>query len=143
MSFALPYYLLVEPKPALMERVLAQISDPDFVDLLLERVAICKTYVRGHGEDDFHIAATKLAYLSKLRVNCVWDTSTQFEELFGSPQLSVELFDRWWTLSELAQELFEDLETFVGDAAPLIAPQPDRGVRTWLNELRRTGFPPP
>ena len=138
MSFELQYYYLVEPAPQLIEMIRREVPDADFADVLLERLLIPKMHVAGHGMDDVNATQLKLAYLSMIRVDRVWDAPDQFQQLFGSSTLSAELFDRWWTLSEVDTELFEDLEKFVRDALPLIAESADPRVATWLGE-RATG----
>jgi hypothetical protein len=137
MSFELEYYYLIEPTPRLAEQVRRQLGGSDLAEVLLERLLIPKMHVRGHGYDEANEAQLKLAYLSMLRVDRVWDHPEQFEALFGSSQLSVELFDRWWTLSDLDAERFVELEDFVARAASLMAPQTDARVVAWLEGLTK------
>src|SRR5688500_17860937 len=112
MSFMLLHHYLIEPTPRLIEVIRREVADAGFADVLLERLLVPKMHVAGHGADDANAMQIKLAYLSMLRVDRVWDTPDQFEELFGSATLNGELFDRWWTLSEVDTEQFEDLEKF-------------------------------
>ena len=95
---------------------------------------IPKMHVKGHGGDEANEIQIKLAYLSMLRVDRVWDSPNQFERLFGSSELSSDLFDTWWTLSELDTEWFEELEQSVGAATPFIGPQANTRVVEWLRE---------
>lgn len=132
MSFNLLYHYLIEPTPGLVEVIRREVTDTGFADVLLERLIVPKTHVAGHGADDANAMQIKLAFLSMLRVDRAWESPEQFERLFGSPTLSAELFDRWWTLTEGNTERFEDLEKFVGDALPLVAPAADVRVANWL-----------
>ena len=137
MSFELEYYYLIEPTAPLVERIRGELGSSDLAEVLLERLLIPKMHVHGHGYDEANEAQLKLAYLSMLRVDRVWDYPEQFAALFRSSQLSVELFDRWWTLSDLDAERFVELEEFVARAAPLIAPQTDARVVAWLEGLAK------
>lgn len=137
MSFELEYYYLIEPTPRLVEQVRSQLGSSDFAEVLLERLLIPKMHVRGHGYDEANEAQLKLAYLSMLRVDRAWDYPEQFAALFGSFELSVELFDRWWTLCDLDAQRFVELEDFVARAAPFIAPQTDERAVAWLKALAR------
>lgn len=131
MSFLIDHHYLVEPTPQLVERVRAAL-DADFASVILERVVVAKRHVALHGTDDPNAIALKLAFLSLLRVDRIWDTPTQFEELFGSAAICPELFDRWWTLTEVEFAHFEEWEQFVGRAVPFIRPQADPRVAEWL-----------
>jgi hypothetical protein len=138
-SFLISHYYLVEPTPQLVERVRA-VLDADFASVILERVVVAKRHIALHG-DDANAVALKLAFLSLLRIDRIWDTPTQFEEVFGSATLAPELFDRWWTLTEVEFALFEDWEPFVGQAVPFIRPQTDSRVAGWLLEQQRRAEP--
>jgi hypothetical protein len=105
--------------------------------VLLKRLLIPKMHVWGHGYDEANEVQLKLTYLSMLRLNRVWDFPEHFEKLFESSQLSVELFDRWWTLSDLDAERFVELEEFAARAAPFIGLQTDARVVAWLQQLTK------
>lgn len=137
-SFQIDYHYLVEPTPELAVRVRAALDD-DFASVILERVVVSKLHVAMHSAqaDEANAVALKLAFLSLLRVDRFWDTPTQFEEVFGSATLSPELFDRWWTLTEVEFALFADWEQFVGRALPFVHPHPNPGVTGWLAEQQK------
>jgi hypothetical protein len=134
-SFEIAYYYLIEPTPPLVERVRAAL-DANFASVILERVVISKRHVAGHlaEADEAHLIALKLALLSLLKIDRIWDTPAQFEQVFGSTELSAELFDRWWTLTEIEYVSFEEWERFVGPAVPFIRPQTNPRVADWLAE---------
>lgn len=135
MSFLIDHYYLIEPRPQLAERVRTTL-DANFASVVLERVVVAKEHNGPHVVDDAHAVTLKLAFLSLLRVDRIWDTPTQFEEQFGSARLSVDLFDRWWTLAAIECARFEEWERFVGPASPFISPPPDPRVARWLSERR-------
>lgn len=111
MSFELYYHYLIEPKSVLQARAVA-VLDARFAEFLLERVLICKPHVKGHNEsaDELHLQQLKLVHLGRLRHDITWDTSSQFMDLFGSQELSTELFDRWWNICEIENLVFADLK---------------------------------
>ena len=129
------HHYRIEPTAQLAERVHAAL-DSDFASVILERVVVAKQHIALR-DDDANAVALKLAFLSLLRVDRIWDTPTQFAEVFGSADLSPELFDRWWTLSEVECVRFEDWEPFVGQAMPFIRQQTDPRVAGWLAERLR------
>jgi hypothetical protein len=139
-SFLIDHYYLIEPTPQLTELVRAAL-DANFATVILERVVVAKQHMALHAADDANVVALKLAFLSLLWVDRIWDTATQFEQLFGSTSIDAELFDRWWTLTEVECVRFEEWESFVGRAVPFIRPQSDPRVARWLAEQQRHAEP--
>jgi hypothetical protein len=133
MSFLILHHYLIEPMPQLVELV-RHPQAADFAATLLRRVIVPKMHVKGHGADDANEAQIKLAYLSMIRMDTLWDSPEQFAELLGSSTLDVGLFDRWWTLAEVDAEPFEALEKFVRDALPLIDAPSDPRVAAWMHD---------
>jgi hypothetical protein len=134
-SFEIAYYYLIEPTPPLVERVEATL-DEDVASVILEWVVVSKRHIAGHGSeaDEANLISLKLAFLSLLKIDRIWDTPTQFEEVFGSAELSPELFDRWWMLTEVEYVPFEEWDQFVGRAVPFIKQQANPRVAGWLAE---------
>jgi hypothetical protein len=53
--------------------------------------------------DDYALTV-KLLYLAQVREYTPLSIATNFEATFGSPRISVELFDRWWTIRRLLRD---------------------------------------
>jgi hypothetical protein len=117
MSFLITHYYLIEPTPLLITRLQSALEE-FFASMLLERIVVAKSHQSSLSIEleQANITEIKLAFLARLLIDRVWDFATQFEDLFGSPDLSVTLFDRWWTLSEIEYESFSDWEGFVTQA---------------------------
>jgi hypothetical protein len=117
MSFLVAHHYLIEPTSQLSIKLNSELEE-SFASILLERIIVVKLYVNNLDPqlEQANIAEIKIAFLARLLIDRVWDTSTQFTVLFGSSQLSTALFDRWWTLCEIECESFSDWEGFVTQA---------------------------
>jgi hypothetical protein len=117
MSFLITHYYLIEPTPPLITRLQSALEE-SFASVLLERLVVAKSHQSSLNTvlEQANITEIKLAFLARLLIDRVWDFATQFEDLFGSQELSTSLFDRWWTLSEIECESFSDWAGFVTQA---------------------------
>jgi len=96
MSFRCDVLYLVEPLPALAER-LRHHTDPGLAELLLEQRLFRRR--AGGNSDWMHAdgeAAAKLLFLASLREYTPLDQPAGFIAAFGSACVSVAVFDRWF-----------------------------------------------
>jgi hypothetical protein len=117
MSFLVAHHYLIEPTTQLITKLNSEL-EPSWAALLLERIVVSKSHADSQNVEaqPQSIARLKIAFLARLMVDRVWDTPTQFADLFGGSELSTALFDRWWTLSEIELEWFSDWEGFIEQA---------------------------
>ncbi len=114
MSFLITHHYLIEPTARLTEQLNAAL-EANFALVLLERIVVAKSHQSSLNIEleQANITEIKIAFLARLLIDRVWDYATQFTDLFGSSELSTELFDRWWVLSEIECESFLDWKGFV------------------------------
>jgi hypothetical protein len=117
MSFLVAHHYLIEPRSQLSIKLNSELEE-SFASILLERIVVAKLRVNTLNPqlEQENISEIKIAFLARLLIDRVWDTSRQFADLFGSSQPSTALFDRWWTLCEIEYESFSDWEGFVFQA---------------------------
>ncbi len=117
MSFLIAHHYLIEPTSQLSLKLHSELEE-SFASILLERIVVAKLYVNNLNpqQEQESISEIKIAFLARLLIDRVWDTTTQFADLFGSSQLSTALFESWWTLCEIEYESFSDWEGFVTQA---------------------------
>ena len=116
---------LIEPRPTLRDQLRGRVEE-DFAELLLEPVLLsnkeggCSSW-----RDEDHALTVKLIHLAQVREYTPVSNDGDFERVFGSPRLSVALFDRWWTIRRLSRD--DDTESM----RPLL--------RQFLPHVDRTG----
>lgn len=130
-------FYLIEARKALEESVNSN-DVSDLPDLLLDPVML------SHEESDSlwmahdHAHLVKLLFLAQVKEYEPLRDDSAFEDLFGSTELSQELFDRWWTIRRL--QLDDNADTLVPllkQFAHLVSPVKSELVNNWLDrEIR-------
>jgi hypothetical protein len=133
-SFRCEAFYLIEPRPELANHLLGQV-DPDFAEVLLEP----RLYRRQEGGNSAwlhadRLAQAKLVFLASLREYDLVVDDAGFAAVFGSAVVSVELFDRWFTVRrlEVEQEL-ELLEARLREPGLRVEPSGRPLVDLWLS----------
>jgi hypothetical protein len=130
-------YYLIEHRPELRER-LASLKELDLEDLLLEAELLSneeggKTIFL----DNEHTLTIKLLFLARVKEYEPLSSDAMFERVFGSPRLSTDLFDRWWTIRRL--EVTEDAESLypmLRQFFHLVDQTDNNLVNEWLERVR-------
>jgi hypothetical protein len=139
MSFGFDAFFLIEPRPALAER-LAGRTDPDLAALLMQPTLIRKKEVSGsewpHAD---RLAQVKLLYLASIADYTPLDAPDEFESLLGSARFSGALFDRWWVVRRLeVDEDWEELEAMLRARLDRAEPTEKPRIDQWLSSLGGT-----
>jgi hypothetical protein len=139
MSFRHEALYLVEPLPALADR-LSGWSDDDFAAVLLDPRLFRRVEVSGSAwlHDD-RLVQAKLLFLASLREYTPLQESAGFAAVFGSPVISVEVFDRWFRVRRFEVEQEMDLLEARLRECPLTVEATGRQVVDWwLSQTRET-----
>ncbi len=127
---------LIEPRTELAQWLDGRV-DGDLAEILLEPVMLenpegGRTVWRGSD----HALTVKLVFVASLRQYTPLDTDAGFEAALGSRRISVELFDRWWTLRLLPGSYrTEDLRQFLVKYLDRIEPTGNELVDDWLKKV--------
>jgi hypothetical protein len=107
---------LIEALPSLAAFLAARVSDMVLLELLLRPVVL--TNHEG-GKSDWtavdHTEYVKLVFLASLHDYDTLVSDDGFATAFGTDVLSVELFDRWWSIRRL--EIDNDTDWYVPQLA--------------------------
>jgi hypothetical protein len=130
------FHYLIEPRSELRERL--RESAEAYVSAACHSVSWRSTTGGHEGwtEED-RCLRVKFLYLARLReMEGLW-TDEQFEAAFGSAVLSGDVFDRWWTIRELAPAgSAEDHRSALQGFLHSIKPTGNEKVDDWLKALR-------
>ena len=129
---------LIEPRPALRDHLQGRI-EADFAELLLEPVLLSNKEGGCHSAwgDEDHALTVKLIHLAQVREYTPVSNDKDFERVFGSPRLSVGLFDRWWTIRRLLlDDDTESMRPLLRQVLPIVDRTGNRLVDQWLDWLR-------
>src|SRR5215510_7399036 len=109
MSFRIVAYYLIQPRPELAEWLRPR-TEPDVVELLTERQLIANDEFVGrtHWRDDENALRVKLLFVANLRDLIPLKDDDSCEAILGSREISVALFDRWWTVERFELEANAD-----------------------------------
>ncbi len=136
MSFRYEAFYLVEPRPELAERLRDCVA-PELADLLMEPLL----YRRQENTGSNWLAAerllqVKLLFLADLRQYTPLAEDAGFTRVFGSAQISMALFDRWWTARRFqVEEELETLEERLCSCKDRIEPTGSSKVDDWVSSL--------
>jgi len=83
-----------------------------------------------------YIQKIKLVFLARIKEYTPLQPNQSFEALFGSARLSIQLFDRWWTIRELYEESAESMDEFVEQFIHLVDASESEIVNGWLERFR-------
>lgn len=137
MSFLYDAFFLIEPRPALRERLVGR-TDPDLAELLEQPVLIRKRENTGsawrHNE---RLAQVKLLFLASVAEYTPLNDPAEFELVFGSTRLSEALFDRWWIARRfVVDEDWESLEARLRAQVNRVDATDNPRIDQWLSEPR-------
>lgn len=109
-------YLLIEPRAEAREHftnVAGEDADLLLDSLLLDPAAKCP---------DDAIPLAKLVFLARIREYDPFSSAENAVRVFGSDEISVDVFDRWWTIRDVEYEFsFDDMvKTFLAPIAAKI-----------------------
>jgi hypothetical protein len=140
MSFPHEALYLVEPLPALSDRLRGW-GDDDFAAVLLDPRLFRRVEVSGSAwlHDD-RLVQAKLLFLASLREYTPLGEAAGFAAVFGSPVISVEVFDRWFRVRrfEVDQEM-DVLEARLRECPLPVEITGRQVVDWWLSQTRETG----
>jgi len=133
---------LIEPRPELAPWLSGRV-DPDLADILLEPVVLVNPEGgRSVWTSIDHALTVKLVYLASLRQYTPLESDAGFESALGSPRISLELFDRWWTLRLLpGSDNTEGLRQFLARHFNSVKRTGNELVDSWLAWVRDHGEP--
>ena len=128
-------YLLVEPTANAMREF--PLSDGQDADLLLERQLMSREYGdRSPWRKEEVSLVVKLVYLARMREYDPFSNDLDAKRIFGSDAISIQVFDRWWTLREVDFECpSEQMSDYLAAVAMKIQPTGNTVVDEWLNQL--------
>lgn len=128
---------LIKPRPTLRDQLRGRVED-DFAELLLEPVLLsnkeggCSAW----GDED-HALTIKLMHLAQVREYTPVANDEDFDRVFGSPCLSVGLFDRWWTIRRLMRDDdTESMRPLLRQFLPIVHRTGNKLVDQWLDWVR-------
>ena len=87
-----------------------------------------------------HTQTVKLLYLARVHEYTPLTDHATFEAVFGSPRISVNLFDRWWTIRRLMRD--DDtasLRPLLKPFLDVVDPTGNALVDQWLEWVREHG----
>jgi hypothetical protein len=101
-------YYIIEPTATLKEKL--TLLDPDLAELISESVFWDYHRVgHVHGNTGDDIAEVKLLFLANLMSEYL--SGGSYQELLGTSCISLEVFDKWWTIKRyLVDESFAEVE---------------------------------
>lgn len=136
-------FYLIEARSELLER-LATLKDPDLEDLLLDPEMLSNEEGgRSAWSDEDRTLTIKLLFLAQVREYEPLSSDAIFERVFGSPRLSAQLFDRWWTIRRLEQtDHAESLYPLLRQVLHLVDRTDNDLVNEWLESVRARGQSP-
>ena len=130
-------FYLIEARKALEESVNSN-DDSDLPHLLLDPVMLSHEESDSHWTVHDHAHLVKLLFLAQVKEYEPLRDDNAIEDLFGSTELSQELFDRWWTIRRL--QLDDNADTLVPllkQFAHHVSPVESELVNNWLDrEIR-------
>jgi hypothetical protein len=131
---------LIEPRTELASWLLGRV-DSDLADILLEPVVLMNPEGgRSVWNSADHALTVKIVYLASLCQYTPLESDAGFESAFGSSRISLELFDRWWTLRLLpGSDRTETLWPFVVKNLGSIEHTGNELVDSWLEWVRDHG----
>jgi hypothetical protein len=126
-------FYLIEPRSEL-EDWLKDRVDPGLAEILLGQTLLSHTEAdRSCWAESDHAEAVKLAYLASLREYASLETDAGFETVLGAPHISIQLFDRWWTIRRLLLDgSTEELWPFLAQHMESVERTGNGLVDTWL-----------
>jgi len=138
MSFRIVSYYLIQPRLELAEWLRPR-TEPDVVDLLTGRQLVTNDEFVGRTfwRDEENLLRVKLLFVANLRDFIPLKDDESCEAILGSREISVSLFDRWWTIEAL--ELEGNVNDFMGQlqrSLPSVQPTGNSVVDEWLRELK-------
>jgi hypothetical protein len=115
--------------------------DRDLADLLLEpKMLSNQEGGRSFWSHDDHAATMKLLFLAQVKEYEPLSQDAEFERCFGSPRLSTELFDHWWTIRRLeVDDTAEGLSPLLRQFFHLVDRSENQRVNEWLEWVRARG----
>jgi hypothetical protein len=131
---------MIEPRPELALWLRRRV-EPDLADILLEPVVLVNPEGgRSVWNSADHALTVKIVYLASLRQYTPLESDTGFEAALGSPRISLDLFDRWWTLRLLpGSDRTESLWPFVVKHLGSVERTGNELVDSWLEWVRDHG----
>jgi hypothetical protein len=131
---------LIEPRPELPHWLRGRV-DPDLADILLEPVVLENPEGgRSIWNTADHALTVKIVYLASLRQYTPLESDCGFESALGSRRISLELFDRWWTLRLLpGSDRTEGLWPFLVKHLGSVQRTGNELVDSWLEWVRDHG----
>jgi hypothetical protein len=107
---------LIEPLAALGSFLATRVGDKDFLEALLQP-AVLTNHEGGKTDwtDEDHTLFVKLVFLASLHDYYPTQTDEGYAGVFGTDQLTTELFDQWWTIRRL--EITNGTEWYTPDLA--------------------------
>jgi hypothetical protein len=134
-------YFLVEPTEA-ARREFPLRADPDLamilLDYLLTSSAHYDSYLWGEKECELTV---KLLHLARMREYDGVSDSDSAIRILGSDRISVEVFDKWWTIRRLGMEEgpSEDMHDFLIALVDSVDPTGNDAVDEWVHKLSKPG----
>jgi hypothetical protein len=129
---------LIEPRPALRDQLRGRVEQ-QLAELLLEPVVLSNKEGGCHSvwtENDYALTV-KLLHLAQVREYTPLSCEENFEAVFGSPRISVELFDHWWTIRRLLRDDdTESLRPLLKEFLPAVDRTGNELVDRWLEWVR-------
>jgi hypothetical protein len=110
------YYFLIEPRADAREHFTKVVGED--ADLLLDPLLLDP---EAKGPDEV-IPLAKLVFLARIREYDCFSSAENAVRVFGSDEISVDVFDRWWTIRDVEYEFSFDemIETFLSPIAAKI-----------------------
>lgn len=137
MSFLQDAYYLIEPKPALAERLNGR-TDEEFIELLMDPIVIRnREGSASRWLDTQHAAVVKLLFLAGLTDYDLLATAQGFGSILGTERIGTELFDRYWTVRRFTvDQNADDLKADLSRLISRVDRVGDWAVDTYLDSFR-------
>ena len=133
-------YYLIEPAPSLYER-LNHLKNEDLDGLLLDPEVFSNEEAERSAWSEKERASTiKLLFLAQIKQYEPLSSDSNFEEIFGSARLSLQLFDQWWTIRRFTvSDNAKSLHPFLNQFIHLVDQTDSPLVNDWLEGIGKQG----
>ena len=130
-------YFLVEPNAEALREFPIHV-DTGMTEILLEPLLTSRTFGdRSPWRVEEVELAVKLIYVARMREYTPISEDSVAKRVLGSDEVSIQLFDRWWSVRRLYMEegRSEEMEDYLVSAVHKVKPTGNPTVDTWLTGL--------
>ncbi len=133
-------YFVIEPRSEAL-RSFPEVLSQEFTEVLSERVLVSREYAdRSSWRQAELQQAVKLLFVARVREYEPLSSDAIAEQVLGSAAVSVEVFDRWWSIRLLSFEgRTEEMHEYLVAVAGKVEPTGNEIVDAWVKGLANAG----